>query len=59
VPSKTIVPWSMLAIPRAMLTGPDLLLDEPSQALAPLVVEAVMGTIRELKRDRVSMLLVE
>jgi branched-chain amino acid transport system ATP-binding protein len=50
----------MLAIARALLTGPDLLLlDEPSQGLAPLVVEAVMGTIRELKHERVSMLLVE
>ncbi len=50
----------MLAIARALLTGPDLLLlDEPSQGLAPLVVEAVIGTIRELKRERVSMLLVE
>ncbi|HTK90832.1 MAG TPA: ABC transporter ATP-binding protein [Verrucomicrobiae bacterium] len=50
----------MLAIARALLTGPELLLlDEPSQGLAPLVVETVMGTIRELKRERVSMLLVE
>ena len=50
----------MLAIARALMTGPDLLLlDEPSQGLAPLVVEAVMGTIRELKNERVSMLLVE
>ena len=50
----------MLAIARALLTGPDLLLlDEPSQGLAPLVVNAVMGTIRELKHERVSMLLVE
>jgi branched-chain amino acid transport system ATP-binding protein len=50
----------MLAIARALLTGPELLLlDEPSQGLAPLVVEAVMGTIRELKHERVSMLLVE
>jgi len=50
----------MLAIARALMTGPDLLLlDEPSQGLAPLVVSAVMETIRELKRQRVSMLLVE
>ena len=50
----------MLAIGRALLTGPDLLLlDEPSQGLAPIVVETVMDTIRDLKKERVSMLLVE
>ena len=50
----------MLAIARALMTGPDLLLlDEPSQGLAPLVVSAVMDTIRELKAQHVSMLLVE
>jgi branched-chain amino acid transport system ATP-binding protein len=50
----------MLAIARALLTGPDLLLlDEPSQGLAPLVVNAVMSTIKDLKQERVSMLLVE
>ena len=50
----------MLAIARAMLTGPELLLlDEPSQGLAPIIVDAVMSTIRELKAERVSMLLVE
>jgi branched-chain amino acid transport system ATP-binding protein len=36
-----------------------LLLDELSHGLAPLVVDAAMETIRALKKERVSMLLVE
>jgi len=50
----------MLAVARALVTDPRvILLDEPSQGLAPLVVDTVMRTIRELKNERVSMLLVE
>ena len=50
----------MLAIGRALVTGPSLiLLDEPSQGLAPMVVELVVNMLRELKSEGVSMLLVE
>jgi branched-chain amino acid transport system ATP-binding protein len=50
----------MLAIGRALVTGPELiLLDEPSQGLAPLIVEAVLGMLRELKQEGMSLLLVE
>ncbi len=50
----------MLAIGRALVTGPSLmLLDEPSQGLAPMVVEAVLEMLRELRTEGMSMLLVE
>ena len=50
----------MLAFSRALVTGPSLiLLDEPSQGLAPMVVELVVEMLRELKSEGVSMLLVE
>ena len=50
----------MLAIGRAIMTRPTLmLLDEPSQGLAPLVLEAIVEMLRGLKRDGLAMLLVE
>jgi branched-chain amino acid transport system ATP-binding protein len=50
----------MLAIARALLARPRLLLlDEPSLGLAPLVVRRVFETLADLKRQGVTMLLVE
>jgi branched-chain amino acid transport system ATP-binding protein len=50
----------MLAIARALMSRPRLLLlDEPSLGLAPLVVRAIFGTIRELHAAGVTILLVE
>lgn len=50
----------MLAIGRALLLNPRLLLlDEPSQGLAPLVVRLVAEVLRQLKREGVSILLAE
>ncbi|MDO9210040.1 MAG: ABC transporter ATP-binding protein [Deltaproteobacteria bacterium] len=50
----------MLAIARVLVSGAELiLLDEPSEGLAPLLVGAIMDTIRELKKSGLTMLLVE
>jgi branched-chain amino acid transport system ATP-binding protein len=50
----------MLAIGRALMTNPDLLLlDEPTEGLAPLLVLEVGRVISELKREGLSILLVE
>ncbi len=50
----------MLAIGRALMTNPDLLLlDEPTEGLAPLLVREVGRVIGELKREGLSILLVE
>ncbi len=50
----------MLAIGRALMSNPDLLLmDEPTEGLAPLLVREVGRVIAELKRSGLSILLVE
>ena len=50
----------MVAISRALVGSPGLVLfDEPSQGLAPRVVELVLDTIGKLRREGVAVLLVE
>ncbi|HEX9720834.1 MAG TPA: ABC transporter ATP-binding protein [Ramlibacter sp.] len=50
----------MVAISRALIGAPGLVLfDEPSQGLAPKVVQDVMRTILRLKHEGISVLLVE
>lgn len=50
----------MLAIGRALMGNPDvLLLDEPSEGLAPLIVAEVARGIKEIKSEGLSIILVE
>jgi branched-chain amino acid transport system ATP-binding protein len=45
----------MLTIARTLMGNPELLLlDEPSEGLAPLVVEALLANIRPLKEQGLS-----
>ena len=50
----------MLSIARALLLNPKLLmLDEPSQGLAPLIVKQVFDTVVAMRKEGISILLVE
>lgn len=51
---------SMLAIGRALVTNPQcLVLDEPSEGLAPAIVDTVVESLRGLRDEGVGVLLVE
>jgi branched-chain amino acid transport system ATP-binding protein len=50
----------MLAIARALMLNPTLLLlDEPSEGLAPMIVEQIVGVLKGLKQEGLAILLVE
>jgi len=50
----------MLAVARALMTRPRLLmLDEPSMGLAPLLVELIFNTIKQIREQGMTILLVE
>lgn len=50
----------MLAIARALMTNPSILLmDEPTEGLAPILVEDIGNVIRQLKEEGLSILLIE
>ena len=50
----------MLAIARALISNPELILmDEPSEGLAPMVIQEVGAVIKELRQEGASILLAE
>ncbi len=50
----------MLSIARALMLNPSLLiLDEPSEGLAPLIVKDIIGILRDLRHEGLAILLVE
>jgi branched-chain amino acid transport system ATP-binding protein len=50
----------MLAIGRALVTNPRLhVMDEPSEGLAPAIIESMVETFQQLERDGLAILLIE
>jgi branched-chain amino acid transport system ATP-binding protein len=50
----------MLAIGRALLTNPNLLvMDEPSEGLAPAIIENLIDTFKGLEQEGLAILLIE
>ena len=50
----------MLAIGRGLMTNPDcLIMDEPSEGLAPIIIQGVWEAVAKLKQQGLSILLVE
>ena len=50
----------MLAVGRALMTNPDcLIMDEPSEGLAPIIIQGLWDAIGKLKEQGMSILLVE
>jgi branched-chain amino acid transport system ATP-binding protein len=50
----------MLAVARALMIDPELILmDEPSEGLAPIMVQHLEGIVGDLRKDGLSILLVE
>jgi branched-chain amino acid transport system ATP-binding protein len=50
----------MVAIGRALVSNPDtLLLDEPTEGLAPVVQDVILDRLTQLKGTRLAMLLAE
>lgn len=50
----------MVAIGRGLMSNPKILmLDEPSLGLSPILVDEVLGTVRQLKKEGITILLVE
>ena len=50
----------MLAVGRALMTNPDcLILDEPSEGLAPMIIQDIGSAIQTLKSEGLSVVLVE